>query len=90
MRKAAKLQQGKIFEVAYFRFWNESAKDSELWDLFPNARVFFAAAGIFTKVAQRVRVIAECCILRQFRLQVSLFIMDITQGEGGGTDAIKD
>lgn len=90
MRKAARLQQGKIFEVAYFRFWNESAKDSELWDLFPNARVFFAASGIFEKVAQRVRVITECCIPRQFRLQVSLFIMDITQGEGGGSDAIED
>ena len=90
MRKAAKLQQGKIFEVAYFRFWNESAKDSELWDLFPNARVFFAVSGIFMKVAQQVRVATECYIPRQFRLQVSLFIMDITQGEGGGTDAIKD
>ena len=58
--------------------------------MFPNARVFFAASGIFTKVAQRVRVIVKCCIPRQFRLQVSLFIMDITQGEGGGTDAIED
>ena len=36
------------------------------------------------------RVIAECCIPRQFRLQVSHFIMDITQGEGGGSDAIED
>lgn len=60
--------RGKFFEVAYFRFWNESAKNSELWDLFPNARVFFAAAGILTEVAQQVRIIEECCIPRQFRL----------------------
>ena len=70
--------------------WNESAKDSELWDLFPNARVFFAALGSSEKVAQRVRIIVKWCISRKFRLQVSLFIMDITQGEGGGTDAIED
>lgn len=44
----------------------------------------------FVKVAQRVRIIAECCIPCQFRLQVSLFIMDIAQGEGGGSDAIED
>jgi hypothetical protein len=87
MRKAARLQQGKNFEVAYFRFWNESAKDSELWDLFPNARVFFADTGNFAKVALRVQHSAEWCIPRQFRLQVYLFIMVIIQGEGGGTNA---
>lgn len=43
MIKDAREQQGKIFEVAYFRFWNESAKDSELWDLFSKPRPFMAA-----------------------------------------------
>ena len=56
-------------------------------DPLPCPRVFFAAGKNLLKVAHGVRHMAKAPIPRKFRLEVSLPIIELTQEEGGDTDA---
>ena len=83
-------RKGKIFEVAaYFnRMHTCLIGDSEQGDdPLPCPRVFFASDIYLLKVAHGVRYVAKAPISRKFRLEVSLPIIELTQGEGGDTDA---